>query len=254
VESLKLPSKRPSNEILHSAGLATGATLVARYGCVWIKHEDIGGDLLQALLDASTAVPKQGQVPPFAPEACLSSHCQLRLSLKAPVVVPGTDLRSRYRARVPDGGWRLIHTTKQRVGFPSFLVRRALGPATHNMGSFGRPLTAGGSLAPGVKLMDKEWRPQVQARRAAIQHFVRERDSGAASCRLVLGCGAGKTLLMIAIAVAVGRRCIVFSHDTTIQSGIVAEARRFTRGIKVGIIREDQWDVGNEFDIVVASV
>jgi len=273
IEAIKLRSKAVPYTILSSAGIRPSARVLSKHGMWWFRHESIGGDILAAMLSAATVTPKEGQEPPFAPELCLQKHTQTRLrpppgggggdagDTGSGTVPPssgagegGETWSERYSAGVERGSWRYVQTTKTHVGFPAFLARRALGPLARDKTSDGAAMPADASLAAGVKLMKRPWRPQVQARLAAMRYFAQEADRGAASCRLVLGCGAGKTLLMIAIAVAMGRRTIIFSHDTTIQAGIEVEANRFTRGLRIGLIRESRWDVDDSFDLVIASV
>lgn len=136
------------------------------------------------------------------------------------------------------------------VYVPRRLALAAYGPAS--CGVSGDSGESGDPMRPEALAFAGELRPAQAAARDAF--LAAARDPARRGGVLALPTGAGKTVVALSAAAALGRRTLVVVHKAFLMDQWRARAAAFLPGASVGRVRGARRELGREHDVVVAMI
>lgn len=136
--------------------------------------------------------------------------------------------------------------TKNSILIPRFFALR-LFPSLKIDPTWKRPIQK--KLTLNGTLMQTTKRPQVLAFHDTMKQL--ETKTGAS---LILGCGTGKTVIAIALAIELQQKCLILVHKSFLMDQWEARIRQFVKeDVNIGIIKQDKCET-EDCQFVIASV
>lgn len=128
---------------------------------------------------------------------------------------------------------------------PRFYGLERFGSAETDERTLGAPVdfTFAGSLTPVQRRVDASLDPR----------FAPSSDGNGGSI-VVLPCGYGKTVFGVHFFCKMKRKACVIVHKGIIRDQWKQTFERFCPGIRVGVVQGSKWELGDEYDVVIAMV